>query len=107
LGHPRWAGVQPEEHPEQHLVQLDPHEGFREMYKDGGVEDTVHIQMDVLDVVEVKRPTEELTGEELQSALDEAGEHQDLVWILRHRVGISGGSIPTIDDLLSQEVVVG
>jgi hypothetical protein len=30
---------------------LDPQKGFAEMYKDGGVEDTVRVEVEVLDAV--------------------------------------------------------
>jgi hypothetical protein len=30
---------------------LDPQEGFAKMYKDGGVEDTVGVEIEVLDAV--------------------------------------------------------
>jgi hypothetical protein len=40
-----------EELPEQDPVGLDPQEGFAEMYKDGGVEDTVGVEVTVLDAL--------------------------------------------------------
>jgi hypothetical protein len=35
--------LHPEDLPEQDPMRLDPQEGFTEMYKDGGVEDTVGV----------------------------------------------------------------
>jgi hypothetical protein len=43
--------LHPEELPEQDPMGLDHREGFAEMYKDGGVEDTVGVEVKVLDVV--------------------------------------------------------
>jgi hypothetical protein len=43
--------LHPEELPEQDPMELDSQEGFTEMYKDGGVEDTVGVEVEVLDVV--------------------------------------------------------
>jgi hypothetical protein len=40
-----------EELPEQDPVGLDPQEGFAEMYKDGGVEDTVGVEVTVLNAL--------------------------------------------------------
>jgi hypothetical protein len=40
-----------EELPEQDPMGLDPQEGFTKMNKDGGVEDTVGVEIEVLDAV--------------------------------------------------------
>jgi hypothetical protein len=40
-----------EELPEQYLVRLDPQECLPEMNKDGGVEYTIRVQVDLLDLV--------------------------------------------------------
>jgi hypothetical protein len=47
--------LHPEELPEQDPVGLDPQEGFAKMNKDGGVEDTVGVEVDVLDAVVPKQ----------------------------------------------------
>jgi hypothetical protein len=41
--------LHPEELPEQDPMGLDPQEGFAKMYKYGGVEDTVGVEVEVLD----------------------------------------------------------
>jgi hypothetical protein len=43
--------LHPEELPEQDLMGLDPQEGFAEIYKDSGVEDTIGVEVEVLDAV--------------------------------------------------------
>jgi hypothetical protein len=43
--------LHPEELPEQDPMGLDPQEGFTKMNKDGGVEDTVGVEVEVLDAV--------------------------------------------------------
>jgi hypothetical protein len=40
-----------EELPEQDPMGLDPQKGFSEMYEDGGVEDTVGVEVEVLNAV--------------------------------------------------------
>jgi hypothetical protein len=57
---------------------LDPQEGFAKMYKDGGVEDTVGVEVEVLDVVVPQQPFEEVAGGERQSALREPGENIEI-----------------------------
>jgi hypothetical protein len=43
--------LHPEEFPEQDPMGLDPQEGFAKMNKHGGVEDTVGVEVEVLDAV--------------------------------------------------------
>jgi hypothetical protein len=43
--------LHPEELPEQDPMGLDPQKGFAEMNEDGGVEDTVRVEVEVLDAV--------------------------------------------------------
>jgi hypothetical protein len=43
--------LHPEELPEQDPMGPDPQEGFAKMNKDGGVEDTVGVEVEVLDAV--------------------------------------------------------
>jgi hypothetical protein len=78
--------LHPEELPEQDPMGLDPQEGFAKMYKDGGVKDTVGVEVEVLDAVVPQQPLEEVAGWERQSALREPGEHRDLVRVLLHGV---------------------
>jgi hypothetical protein len=42
----------------QDLVELDPHECFAEMYKDGDVKNTIGVQVQVLDTVVLRQPLE-------------------------------------------------
>jgi hypothetical protein len=44
-------GLHAEELPEEYLVGFDPQEGFTEVDEDGGVEDTVGVEIKVLDAV--------------------------------------------------------
>jgi hypothetical protein len=57
---------------------LDPQEGFTKMNKDGGVEDTVGVEVEVLDAIVPQEPLEEVARRERQSALCELREHRDL-----------------------------
>jgi hypothetical protein len=59
---------------------LDPQEGFAEMYENRGVEDTVGVEVEVLDAVVPQQPLEEVARREGQSALREPGD-----------IGISSG----------------
>jgi hypothetical protein len=43
--------LHPEELPEQDPMGLDPQKGFAKMYEDGSVDDTVGVEVEVLDVV--------------------------------------------------------
>jgi hypothetical protein len=79
---------------------LDPQKGFAKMYKDGSVEDTVGVEVEVLDVVVPHEPLEEVARRERQSALRESREHRDLVRILLHGVRIPGGGPPHVHLLL-------
>jgi hypothetical protein len=56
--------LHPEELLEQDPMGLDPQEGFAKMYKDGSVEDTVGVEVDVLDAVVPQQPLEEVAGRE-------------------------------------------
>jgi hypothetical protein len=66
---------------------LDPQKGFAKMYEDGGVEDTVGVEVEVLDAVVPHEPHEEVARRERQFALREPREHRDLVRILLHGFG--------------------
>jgi hypothetical protein len=57
---------------------LDPQESFAEVHEDGGVEDTVGVEVEVLDVVVPQQPLEEVAGRKRQS-LDFFGPDSDLV----------------------------
>jgi hypothetical protein len=43
--------LHPEEFPEQDPMGLEPQKGFAKMYEDGGVEDTVGVEVEVLDAL--------------------------------------------------------
>jgi hypothetical protein len=43
--------LHPEQLPKQDPMGLDPQEGFAKMNKDGGVEDTVGVEVEVLDAI--------------------------------------------------------
>jgi hypothetical protein len=58
---------------------LDPQESFAEVYEDGGVEDTVGVEVEIPDVVVPQQTLEEVAGRKRQSSLREPGEHGELV----------------------------
>jgi hypothetical protein len=76
------------------------------MNKDGGVENTVGVEVEVLDVVVPHEPLEEVAHRERQPALRESREHRDLVFILLHRIWIPGGGPPHVHLFLSDESAV-
>jgi hypothetical protein len=51
-----------EELPKQDPVGLDPHKCFTEVYEDGDVENTIGVQVQVLDTVVLEKTFEEITG---------------------------------------------
>jgi hypothetical protein len=58
-----WLWLHSEEFPEKYPVGFDPQEGFAEVNEDGGVEDTVGVEVEVLDAVVLQKSLEEtLTG---------------------------------------------
>jgi hypothetical protein len=59
--------LHPEELPEQDPMGLDPQKGFAKMYKDGGVEDTVGVEVEVLDAIVPHEPLEKVARRERQS----------------------------------------
>jgi hypothetical protein len=63
------------------------------MNKDGSVEDTIGVEVEVLDAVVPQQPLEEVVGRERQSALREPREHRDFIWILLHGVRIPYGAL--------------
>jgi hypothetical protein len=85
---------------------LDPQKGFAEMYEDNSVEDTVGVEVEVLDAVVPHEPLEEVARWKRESALREPREHRDLIFILLHRVRIPGGGPPHVDLLLAKESTV-
>jgi hypothetical protein len=56
--------LHPEELPEQDPRGLDPQKGFAKMYKDGSVEDTVGVEVEVLDALVPQQPLEEVARRE-------------------------------------------
>jgi hypothetical protein len=67
-------GLHPEELPEQDPVGLDPQECFTEMDKDYGMENTVGIEVQVLNSVVPEEAFEEVAGRKRESTLREARE---------------------------------
>jgi hypothetical protein len=55
-----WLRLHTEELPEQDPVGLDSHECLAEVYKDGDVENTIGIQVQVLDTVVLEKTLEEI-----------------------------------------------
>jgi hypothetical protein len=74
--------------------------------EDRSVEDTVGVEVEVLDVVVLQKPLEEIAGWERQPSLRESREHGDLVWVLLHGIRISRSGTPHIDFLLPQKSTV-
>jgi hypothetical protein len=87
-------------------VGFDPQEGFTEVNEDGSVEDTVGVEIEVLDALVLQKPLEEIACRERQPSLRESREHGDLIWILLHGIRISHSGMPHIDFLLSQKPTV-
>jgi hypothetical protein len=71
--YPRVAGARlwlhSEKLPEQNPVGLDPQERFTEVHEDCGMENTVRVEVEVLDVVVPKKALEEIARRERESAL--------------------------------------
>jgi hypothetical protein len=63
---------------------LDPQESFAKMDEDGGVEDTIGVEIEVLNTVVLQEPLEEVARWESQPALHEPREHRDLMQIFLH-----------------------
>jgi hypothetical protein len=53
-----WLGLHSEEFPEKYLMWLDPQESFTEVHEDRSVEDTVGVEVEVLDAVVFQQPLE-------------------------------------------------
>jgi hypothetical protein len=102
VGSPNYSGVvgaglglHSEKFPEKYPVGLDPQEGFAEVNEDRSVEDTIGVEVEILDAVVLQKPLEEIAGRERQPSLRESREHGDLVWILLHGIRISRSGILT------------
>jgi hypothetical protein len=78
----------------------------KEVNEDGSVEDTVGVEVEVLDVVVLQKPLEEIARRERQPSLCESREHGDLVWVLLHGIRITRSGTPHIDFLLPQKPTV-
>jgi hypothetical protein len=99
-------GLHSEKLPEKYPVGFDPQEGFTEVDEYRGVEDTVGVEVEVLDVVVLQEPLEEIACWERQPSLRELCEHGDLIWILLHGIRISRSGTPHIDFLLPKKPTV-
>jgi hypothetical protein len=69
-------GLHAEELPEEYPVGLDAQESFAKMNEDGGMEDTIGVEIEVLDTVVLQEPLEEVARRESQPALHEPREHR-------------------------------
>jgi hypothetical protein len=85
---------------------LDPQKSFAEMNEDGGVKNTVGVEVEVLDAVVPHEPLEEVARREQEPVLRESRKHRDLVFILLHRVRIPGGGPPHVHLFLPNESTV-
>jgi hypothetical protein len=99
-------GLHAEELPEEYPVGFDPQESFAKMDEDGGVEDTIGVEIEVLNTVVLQEPLEEVARWESQPALHEPREHRDLIRIFLHRIWISRGGSPHVDLLLPEKSAV-
>jgi hypothetical protein len=99
-------GLHSEKLPEEYPVGFDPQESFTKVNEDRGVEDTVGVEVEVLDAVVLQEPLEEIARWERQPSLREPREHGDLIWILLHGIRISRGGTPHIDFLLPKKPTV-
>jgi hypothetical protein len=61
---------------------LDPQKSFAKMHEDGSVENTVGIEVEVLDAVVPHESLEEIARRERKPALRKSREHRDLIFIL-------------------------
>jgi hypothetical protein len=82
---------------------LDPQKSFTEMNEDSGMENTIGVEVEVLDAVVPHEPLEEAARREREPAFRESREHRDLVLTLLHRVWIPGGGPPHVHLLLPDE----
>jgi hypothetical protein len=76
------------------------------MDEDGGVDDTIGVEVEVLDPTVLEHPFEEVAREEFESALHETCEYWNLVRVLLHGVPIPGGGAPQIHLLLTEELAI-
>jgi hypothetical protein len=72
------------------------------VYKDGDVEDTVRVEVEVLDAIVPEHPLEEVASRQCRSTLHEPCEHPNLIWVLLYRVRIASGNC----FLLAKETIV-
>jgi hypothetical protein len=101
-----WLRLHTEEFPEEDPVRLDPKECFAKMHKDRGMENTVRVQIEVLNSIVPEEALEEITSLERKSALHETRKHRDFVFGFLHRIRISGGGPPHINLLLPDKSAV-
>jgi hypothetical protein len=98
--------LHPEELPEQDPVGLDPQKRLTEVDEDSDMENTVGVEVEVLNVVVPQEAFEEIACRQCESALREAREHWDLIFALLHGVRVPGGGPPTVHLLLTDESTV-
>jgi hypothetical protein len=74
--------------------------------EDKYMENSIGVQVKVLDTIIVKKTFEEVACRKSQPVLHESGEHRVLVRIFLHRIWISRGGTPHIHLLLVEETAV-
>jgi hypothetical protein len=85
---------------------FDLNKCLTEVYEGGDVEDTVGVEVMVLDVVAYEHPLEEVAGWQCKSTLHEQREHRNHIRGFLHRVRIASGGAPHIHFLLMMEASV-
>jgi hypothetical protein len=101
-----WLGLHAEELSKKYQVGLDPQECFTEVDEDRYMEDSIGVQVEVLDTVIAEKTFEEVARRKSQPALYESGEHRDLVGVLLHRIRIPGGGTPHVHLFFPKETTV-
>jgi hypothetical protein len=74
-------------------VGLDPQERLTEVDEDCGMENTVGVEVEVLNVVVPQKAFEEVASRKREFALREAREHRNLILAVLHGVQVPGGGL--------------
>jgi hypothetical protein len=98
--------LHPKKLPEEDPVRLDPKESFTKMHEDHDMENTVRVQVEVLNSIVPEEALEEITSRERESALHEPRKHRNLVFGFLHRIWISGSGPPHVNLLLPDKSAV-
>jgi hypothetical protein len=78
--------------------------GLTEMDKDGDLKNRDRVQMDKLDLIVVKKSTEEIASRESKPALEERGKHHNFIHIGCGNVFSSSGP-PLQHDTIRKQIV--